>query len=207
LRKSAPCSLTRCSRIAGFSMVELAVSLAVLLILTSIAIPSLTQAFRTYQLNDAAGRVSGMLKFARFEAVRRNSLEYFTFQKTGVVWTSSSASSTKPGATEKQLLLTGFATLLPAATSGLPGQGAICKKLVNNSGPCLDDSLSGSDGAVTFDARGAIRVGGNVSPSVFVFYLGSATNPEFGYRAVIQLPSGSTQIWTAPKDGTWQQIG
>lgn len=188
-------------------MVELGVSLAVLMILTSIAIPSLTQAFRMYQLNDAAGRVSDLLKFTRFEAVRRNGLEYFRFQQTGVVWTSSSTSSTKPLATEKQLLLTGFATVLPANTSGLPGQSAICKKLVNNSGPCLDDSLSGSDGAVTFDARGAIRVGGNVSSSVFVFYLGSATNPGFGYRAVIQLPSGSTQIWTAANGGTWQQIG
>jgi Tfp pilus assembly protein PilE len=187
-------------------MVELAVSLAVLLILTSIAIPSLTQAFRTYQLNDAAGRVSDLLKFTRFEAVRRNSLEYFKFQKTGVVWTSSSASSTTPLTTEKQLLFTGFATLLPANTSGLPGQSAICKKLVNTSGPCLDDSLSGNDGAVTFDARGAIRVGGNVSASVFVFYVGGATNPEFGYRAVIQLPSGSTQVWTAPNGGAWQQI-
>ncbi len=205
--RSAPRSRTRCSRIAGFSMVELAVALAVLLILTSIAIPSLTQAFRTYQLNDAVGRVSDLLKFTRFEAVRRNSLGYFKFQKTGVVWTSSSAGSTKPLATDKQLLFTGFANLLPATTSGLPDQGAICKKLVNNSGPCLDGSLSGSDGAVTFDARGAIRVGGSVSSTVFVFYLGSATNPEFGYRAVIQLPSGSTQIWTAPKDGTWQQIG
>jgi hypothetical protein len=39
-----------------------------------------------------------------------------------------------------------------------------------------------------------------------VFYIGSSTDPEFGFRAVILLPSGSTQIWTAPNGGTWQQI-
>jgi len=57
LYKSAPSSRTRRSRIAGFSMVELAVSMTVLLILTAIAIPSLMRSFRTYQLNDAATRL------------------------------------------------------------------------------------------------------------------------------------------------------
>jgi len=79
LYKSAPNPRTRRSRIAGFSMVELAVSLTVLLILTAIAIPSLMRTFRTYQLNDAAARLSDILKFTRFEAVRRNSLEYCQF--------------------------------------------------------------------------------------------------------------------------------
>jgi len=63
--------------------------------------------------------------------------------------------------------------------------------------------LSGSNGTVTFDSpRGA------VSPlAAYVLYLGSGDNPEFGYRAVILLPSGATQVWTAPNGGTWQQIG
>jgi hypothetical protein len=65
---------------------------------------------------------------------------------------------------------------------------------------------SGSNGSVTFDARGAIRVGGAVSASVFIFYLGSTTDPQFGYRAVVLLPTGSTQVWTAPAGGTWVQI-
>jgi len=64
---------------AGFSMVELTVSMTVLMILTAIAIPSLMRSFRTYQLNDVAARLSDILKFTRFEAVRRNSLEYCQF--------------------------------------------------------------------------------------------------------------------------------
>src|SRR5713226_437158 len=72
LHKSAPNPRTRGSPIGGFSMVELAVSMTVLLILTAIAIPSLMRSIRAYQLNDAAGRLSDMLKFTRFEAVRRN---------------------------------------------------------------------------------------------------------------------------------------
>jgi Tfp pilus assembly protein PilE len=211
LYKSAPIYRTRRSRIGGFSMVELAVSMTVLLILTAIAIPSLMRSFRTYQLNDAAARLSDMLKFTRFEAVRRNNPVCFLMKQdsTTGVWTLGTASpcSATFDTNGKQQVITGFATLLPGTTSGLPGQAAICNNLVKNSGPCLDDTLSGiNNSTVKFDARGAIRVGGTVSSSVFVFYVGSATNPEFGYRAVIQLPSGSTQIWTAPNGGTWQQI-
>ena len=52
--KSATRSGTHCGHCRGFSMVELAVSMCVMMILTAIAIPSLMRSFRTYQLNDAA---------------------------------------------------------------------------------------------------------------------------------------------------------
>jgi type II secretory pathway pseudopilin PulG len=210
LYKSAPHPRTRRNRIAGFSMVEMAISLTVLMILTAIAIPTLMRSLRTYQLNDAAARLSDLLKFTRFEAVRRNSLEYFDFNTSGpgwVLWTTPTNGSTSPAATEKQILITGFATLLPAGGSpGPPSPAAIATALGVSVSALNANTLSGSAGKVTFDARGAIRVGGSVSASVFVFYIGSATNPEFGYRAVIQLPSGSTQIWTAPNGGAWQQV-
>jgi type II secretory pathway pseudopilin PulG len=183
-------------------MTELAVSLAVLLILTAIAIPSMMRSFRTYQLNDAAARLADMLKFTRFEAVRRNKQVSFVMQPSGTGWlvgTDSNGNSTLDP-TEKQQLIAGFATLLSSGVAPTPT--AIRAAL----GGAALTLKSGSAGSVTFDSRGAIRVGGNVSTSIFVFYVGSLTNPEFGFRAVIQLPSGSTQIWTAPNGGTWQQI-
>jgi hypothetical protein len=142
-----------------------------------------------------------MLKFTRFEAVRRNKQINFLMQASAGGWlvgTDSDASGTID-ATEKQQLIAGFATLLPSGVA--PAPTAITAAL----GGALT-TKSGSAGSVTFDARGAIRVGGNVSNSIFVFYVGSQTNPEYGFRAVIQLPSGSTQIWTAPQVGPWQQI-
>ena len=200
LYKSAPKPRTRRSRIAGFSMVELAVSLTVLLILTAIAIPSLMRSFRTYQLNDAAARLSDMLKFTRFEAVRRNTTVPLQIQQFGNDW-SLWADSDKDGildTTEKQILITGVVTLLPSGTP--PSSASILAKL--GATTSLDATKSGAAGSVTFDARGA------VSPlAAYVFYLGSPNSPEFGYRAVILLPSGATQIWTAPNGGTWQRIG
>ena len=197
--KSAPNPRTRRSRIAGFSMVELAVSLTVLLILTAIAIPSLMRSFRTYQLNDAAARLSDMLKFTRFEAVRRNTTVPLQIQQFGNDW-SVWADSDKDGildTTEKQILITGVVTLLPSGTP--PSSASILAKL--GATTSLDATKSGAAGSVTFDARGA------VSPlAAYVFYLGSPNSPEFGYRAVILLPSGATQIWTAPAGGPWQRL-
>jgi type II secretory pathway pseudopilin PulG len=199
LYKSAPSSRTHRSRIAGFSMVELAVSLTVLLILTAIAIPSLMRSFRTYQLNDAAARLSDMLKFTRFEAVRRNKQVNFLIVASGADWIAGTDSNNNGAIdpTEKQILINGVVTLLPAG--GPPSPASIIAKLGSTSSLT---TLTGSAASVTFDARGA------VTPLVaYVLYLGSTNNPDFGYRAVILLPSGATQIWTAPNGGTWQRIG
>src|SRR5437660_6164728 len=94
LFRSATRLRTRRSHIGGFSMVELAVSLTILMILSAIAIPSLMHSLRTYQLNDAAGRLSDMLKFTRFEAVRRNRAVPFQLQQPPpgndwVAWTDT----------------------------------------------------------------------------------------------------------------------
>jgi type II secretory pathway pseudopilin PulG len=199
LNKSAPISRTRRSRIGGFSMVELAVSLTVLLILTAIAIPTLMRSFRAYQLNDAAARLSDMLKLTRFEAVRLNKPVKFQMQTSGTGWLVGTDSNNNGtiDATEKQQLISGIVTLLPAGAP--PSSSSILAKLGSTGGLT---TVSGSAGTITFDARGA------VSPlAADIFYLGSLTNPEFGYRAVVLLPSGATQIWTAPDGGTWQRIG
>jgi prepilin-type N-terminal cleavage/methylation domain-containing protein len=202
LRRSATFSGTRRSRSRGFSMVELAVSLTVVLILSAIAIPSLMHSIRTYQLNSAAARVADMLKFTRFEAVRRNKQINFLMQASPDGWIvgTDSDNSGLVDATEKQQLIAGFAALLPSGVA--PSPTAISAAL----GGAGLTTKSGSNGSVTFDARGAIRVGGAISTNVFIFYLGSAADPQFGYRAVVLLPTGTTQVWTAQAGGPWQQI-
>src|SRR5258708_30958222 len=46
--------------------------MAVISILTAIAVPSLLTTYRNYQMDDAAGQVAGIVKFTRYEAIRRN---------------------------------------------------------------------------------------------------------------------------------------
>jgi type II secretory pathway pseudopilin PulG len=203
LHKSAPNPRTRRSRIGGFSMVELAVSMTVVLVLSAIAIPSLMHSVRTYQLNDAAGRVSDILKFTRFEAVRRNKTVPFQLRQFGndwVAWADIDGDG-NVDATEKQVRISGFVTLLTGG--GPPAPTAITNAL--NVGAL--DPTPANPGPIQFDARGAVRVGNSITVKVYVFYVGGAANPdEFGYRAVILLPSGATQIWLAPAGGPWQRV-
>ena len=184
----------------GFSMVELVVSLAIVLVLTGIALPSLTRSYRTYQLNDAATRMAGMLKFTRFEAIRRNTTVSCQIQLLSNNWTvwADTTPNGVPDSTEQQLMLVGTAVLLPSA--GLPAPTAI---LTGVGGGTLT-TLSGANNLVSFDARGAVTP---VPNTTYVLYIGSATNPEFGYRAVVVLPSGITQVWTAPTGGPWARVG
>jgi hypothetical protein len=166
------------------------------------------RSLRTYQLNSAAASVSDMMKYTRFEAVRQNTQINLqvTRNATGwVVWTDSfRAGNGGPiDPRDKQQLVAGFATLLPAGAP-VPASNTITTAL----GVGALTALSGANNSVTFDARGAIRlgIGGPVSNSVYVFYVGSNGGPDYGYRAVVLLPTGSTQIWTAPSGGPWRQV-
>lgn len=202
--KKATRSATPQSATAGFSMVELVVSISVMLVLTALAIPSLVRSLRAYQLNSAAASVSDMLKFTRFEAVRRNIQLNFLLQANGPGWllgTDSNNNGTLEP-TEKQQSIAGYPTLLPAGVA--PSPTAIRAAL----GGATLTTLSGANGTVTFDARGAIRlgIGGLVSNRTYIFYVGNATDSDSGYRAVVLLPSGSTQTWTAGAGGPWRQV-
>lgn len=192
--------------VAGFSMVELVVSICVMLILTALAIPSLMRSMRTYQLNSAAASVSDMLKFTRFEAVRRNTQINFLMLNNGPAGWLVGADLNNNGAfaaTEKQQSISGYATLLPSGIA--PSPNAISAAL----GGIALTPLSASGATATFDARGAVRQGVNgaliINP--YIFYVGNANDPDSGYRAVVLLPSGSTQIWTAPSVGPWRKVG
>ena len=181
---------------AGFSMIELVVSLGVMLTLTALAVPSLMRSLRTYQVNSAAARLADMMKYTRFEAVRQNKKMSLLLAASGtgwVVWTGPS-NDTAPSPTEKQLLIAGFASLVTAGAPAGPnvaGSGALTM-------------LSGSvctPACFAFDARGAVS-----NLQGYVMYIGGINDPDTSYRAIVLLPSGSTQIWSAPAGGPWRQV-
>jgi Tfp pilus assembly protein FimT len=188
-------------------MVELVIPLVIMLILTAIAIPTLMKPLRAYQLNDAAARVSDLLRFTRFEAVRKSTQVSFLLQWNGTAWVvgTDSNGNGQIDSTERQEVFMGSATLLPSG--GLPPPTAITTAL----GVPTHTTLSGNPGSVTsvtFDARGAVRVGGMIPTNLSIIYIGNAAHPEVGYRAVVVVPAGGTQVWTAPPGGTtWLRIG
>jgi prepilin-type N-terminal cleavage/methylation domain-containing protein len=187
----------------GFSLTELVVSLAVLIILSAIAIPTLMRSYRTYQLSDAAARVAGIMKLTRFEAIRKNTQISCQVKQSGanwILWVDSNKNGTAD-AGEVQVVVTGSVTLLPS--SSVPSPASIVAAL-GSASPGLT-TLSGTTTPVTYDGRGAVVFAPN-PPAVYVYYLGNTAIPDMGARAVVLLPSGIVQVWTASSGSTWQRV-
>jgi Tfp pilus assembly protein FimT len=186
----------------GVSLLELVVSVAIIMVISGMAIPAITKALKTYQLNDAANQVAGILKFTRFESIRKNAPIKCVNSQAGAfapanVWSDNNGDGVEQP-TEKQILLSPNATLVSAGL--VPGTGALASAV----GVATLTTINPGGDAVKFDQRGAVVA---VPSAVYVFYVGN-TSDSGGYRAVIVLPSGSVQVWTyaGGTSSTWQQI-
>jgi prepilin-type N-terminal cleavage/methylation domain-containing protein len=185
----------------GFSLIEVVVALAVILLLSAIALPAFLNSYRMYQLTDGATQFAGLLKFTRYEAIRLNKTVNCLVQQVASVppvtniWADSDVDGVEDP-NEKQLLFSGAVNLVPAAA--VPGAAGLA---VAANVPVLT-TLPLAAGVVPFDRRGA----GNPA-FVYVFYLSNLGDPSVGARAVIVFPSGSVQIWKADSVGNWISIG
>jgi len=182
---------------SGFSLLELVVVTAVIFTLLGVGLPFFTQAYRDYQLNDAATQVAGVLKAARFEAIRRNVAVNCVIAQGGApvvtnMWVDSNGDGNEQG-TETQILLRGTLTLVAAAT--VPSTGALAAGV----GVAALTAIPPAAAVITFDFRGAVNPAG-----VYAIYINDLA-PNAGYRAVILLPSGAIQVWTASAAGGWRQ--
>jgi Tfp pilus assembly protein FimT len=198
---SDPLSSRSASVARGLSVLELVVSLAIILAISGMAIGPIAKLLKTYQLNDAANQLAGIVKFTRFEAIRRNmAIKCVNSQAAAYaeanIWADNDGDNAE-GATEKQILLNPNATLVSAGV--VPNTSALA---VAANIPTLT-AISPSNDAIKFDQRGAVVAS---PPAVYVFYVGN-TSPSGGFRAVIVLPSGSVQVWTyaGGTSNVWQQ--
>lgn len=188
----------------GLSLVELVIVVAVIMVITAVSLPYFLQAYGTYQLNDAATQVAGILKFTRYEAIRRNGpvsaqiRQASSTRPTTNIWTDSNGDATEQN-TEKQVFLDDNIVL--DASTVPPNTAALASAVGVASLTAV--SFSSSAGSVTFDQRGAVT-----PAAVDVLYVGNVARQTYGYRAVVLLPSGSVQIWTtdATASAGWQQI-
>jgi len=183
----------------GFSLTEVVVTVAVMLVLAAIAIPTVSRAFAVYQLNDAASRLAGILKFARYEAIRLNKQVPARVLATGNNWSVFADTNNNGVAdpTESIDLIVPPITLLPAGS--MPDTTPISSTL--GSPTLVLTSVSAMNATILFDQRGAVVSGGGAN--VYVLYLGNSTDTDIGYRAVVLMPSGMVQIWSSA-GGAWQ---
>jgi prepilin-type N-terminal cleavage/methylation domain-containing protein len=191
----------------GFSLTELVVALAVALILMAIGLPSFLRAYHSYLLTNSASQMADILRLSRYEAIRLNKQVNCQAQQSypgdptlKLVWADSNRNALQDIG-EKMIVLGASGNLVNAGS--VPGTGALLSQAVNGAGTVTPPS---SGTMVTFDARGAVISGGVNVFYVNVFYLSSTIAPESGYRAVLLMPAGSIQIWTADPSGYWQQV-
>ena len=174
----------------------------VILIIAAIAIPAVVKTVQFYQLNDAATRIAGVLKMTRYEAIRKNALINCQFQVNGTdwtIWTDSNANS-QPDPTEAQTTVNGAFGLL-AGGAPVPDPSPISTAL---SGAPLT-ALSGNT-SVSFDQRGAVNNAGVPQTTALVLYIGNPADSTPGYRAIVILPGGTTQIWATSSVGDWHRV-
>jgi len=182
----------------GFSLTELVVALAVALILMAIGLPSFLRAYHSYLLTNSATQMADILRLSRYEAIRLNKQvncqvqPYASDPTMTIVW----AGNGPQGTGDKMILLGSSGNLVDAST--VPQTGTLLSQAVGGTVPATP---SPSSAVITFDARGAVT-----SANVNAFYLSSAIAPDAGYRAVLLMPAGSIQIWTADATGYWQQV-
>ena len=188
-------------RNAGFSLTELVVAMAVALVLMGIGMPAFLRAYHTYQLSNAASQTAEILRFTRYEAIRRNmqlrcQIQPYAGDPTmTIMWTDSDKDG-QPDPTEQQILLGRGGNLVAGA--GVPGAATLTAAANITSGTT---TVPPSGTPITFDARGA------VTPSnVYMLYLASTSAPAAGYRAVLLMPAGSIELWTGDVNGKWQQL-
>lgn len=180
----------------GFSLAELAIVIAISFVVLGIALPSFMQMYRGYQLTDAASRVAAVLKATRLDAIRRNNLINCRINGTtgsATIWDDSNGDGIAQS-TESQTIVSGALSLAsagavanPAALAAAVGVGTLTV-------------LSPADlTTLAFDFRGAPN-----PAAVYVLYIRNTDVPAAGFRAVILLPSGAVQMWSA-SNGQWNQ--
>jgi Tfp pilus assembly protein FimT len=193
-------------RARGFSVVELLVVVAIVMVVSGIAIPQITGTLRSYQVTSAASQVADTIKFSRFEAIRRNSPMSFLASWSGVRWGvgTDSNGDTILEPSERQYEITGNVTLLTAA--GVPTSATLPAAL---NVPAIT-VLSGSTAtkAIFFDPRGAVNFAASTGgvATVYVLYVGPTSQSTQDYRAVVVMPSGITQVWAGNAANAWHQI-
>jgi prepilin-type N-terminal cleavage/methylation domain-containing protein len=177
----------------GYSLVEMVMTLAIGLILVSVALPILVGAIQSYRLNSIAQQTADLIELTRYTAIRRNA-------------TVSLHKAAQNGSSVFYIDLNGNGTLdagepllvIPNDMQFANGQ-ALTPGSVSTGLPHVQDFTD----TIQFDYRGTVNYppGGGTGP--YFLAVGYALQTQYGYRAITVIPMGQTKIWKAPAGGTW----
>jgi prepilin-type N-terminal cleavage/methylation domain-containing protein len=182
-------------KVAGYSLVEMMVTLAIGLIMVSIALPAMIGAIQGYRLNSIAQQTANLIDLTRYAAIRHNTVVSLqkTVQNGRTVLFVDLDGDGNLGANEPLVMLPSDMQL-------------------TNSSDTPDPSCPGMAGTqrvtstITFDSRGTLNYIGGLAPAPYLLALGYTNQAQFGCRAVTVTPMGQTKTWKAPDHVAWNAM-
>jgi prepilin-type N-terminal cleavage/methylation domain-containing protein len=180
------------SKAIGYSLVEMMMTLAIGLVLVSVALPTMIGAIQGYRLNSVAQQVANLAELTRYSAIRRNSVISLrqVVQNGNTILFVDLDGDGNLGATEPLVMLpsdmqiaNGQSLTPPAASIGQPTQDFA--------------------GQIIFDYRGTVNFTGGGPMTAYFLALGYTNQAQYGCRAITVSPMGQTKTWKAPAGGTW----
>jgi prepilin-type N-terminal cleavage/methylation domain-containing protein len=183
----------RSVRRRGFSLIEMMVTLAVGLVMASVALPFVVGAVQRYRLDSVAQQTASLIDLARYTAIRLNKL-------------TSLQTATQNGNTILYLDMKGTATLdandpmvvFPSDMQIANGDSLTPPSTSMGLGTTISFASS-----ITFDYRGVLNYPQGTQPWTYFVAIGYVSQAQYGTRAVTVTPMGQTKTWIAPDGGTW----
>ncbi len=177
----------------GLTLVEMVMTLAIGLILASMALPVLLGAIQSYRLNSMVQQTANFVELARYTAIRRNTIV-------------SMRQTAQSGTTVFYIDLNGNGALdagdpmlmLPSDMQIANGQSLTPDKASIGT-PGLQDFA----GTITFDYRGTVNYPPGGATGAYFLALGYTNQTQYGCRSVTVIPMGQTKLWRAPAGGPW----
>jgi prepilin-type N-terminal cleavage/methylation domain-containing protein len=182
-------------KIAGYSLVEMMVTLAVGLILISVALPTMIGAIQSYRLNGASQQVANLIELTRYTAIRRNtvmSMQMAVTNGSTIFYIdlngNGSLDPTEPMVilpSDMQVATTQPLTPRPTSTGLAPIQNFVSQ--------------------INFDYRGTVNFPPGSQTAAYFVAVSFTNQAQYGSRAITVTPMGQTKAWKtvgyAP--GTW----
>lgn len=187
----------------GFSLVELMLVVAVMMILAAMTVPKMSTALNDIQLRYVGTDLSGLLQSARILSVQKNS--FYAIQP-GVVSGSPVYYIDKPGAVyaagDAFVPVNTAITVFQGTGSGAPNEGAFLAGLKFGVNAGANPPSFSSRGLPCLAAVNSCTQNGQ---GFVMFMSKAAVTGDTPWVSVVVNPSGHIQVWSSDAAGNWIQ--